>query len=103
MIGKKGKRRKRYTDTQGHLLHVKVHAANIHDTKGGGDIFDRDKEKFPLIKKFLADEDYRGKNHVEKAMGLKMEISKKKIKNGWTVLAKRWAVERTFAWGNIVN
>lgn len=32
-------------------------------------------------------------------MGLKIEISKK-IKDGWAVLAKRWVVERTFAWIN---
>jgi putative transposase len=28
-----------------------------------------------------------------------MEISKK-IKNEWAILAKRWVVERTFAWAN---
>ena len=35
--GKKVKGRKRHivTDTQGHLLHVKVHADNIHDTVAG--------------------------------------------------------------------
>ena len=38
-------------------------------------------------------------DHVEKKMGLKIEISKK-IKNGWAVLAKRWVVERTLAWIN---
>jgi hypothetical protein len=36
------KDRKRYivTDTQGNLLHVKVHAANIHDTKMGSPVFE---------------------------------------------------------------
>lgn len=103
MGGKKVKGRKRHivTDTQGHLLHIQVHAANIHDTNGGCDVFDRVKEKFPLIKGFSADEGYRGtsKAHVEKTMKLKMEISRK-IKDEWAVLAKRWVVERTFAWGN---
>ena len=35
----KGRKRHIVTDTQGHLLHVKVHAANIHDTKMGGSVF----------------------------------------------------------------
>jgi putative transposase len=97
----KGRKRHIITDTQGHLLHIKVHAANTHDTKGGCDVFDRAKEKFPSLKGFSADEGYRGtsKDHVEKTMGLKMEISKK-IKDEWAILAKRWVVERTLAWGN---
>jgi putative transposase len=97
----KGRKRHIVTDVEGHLLYVKVHAANIHDTKGGCDMFDRTKEKFSTIKGFSADEGYRGTStdHVEKEMGLKMEISKK-IKNEWAVLAKRWVVERTFAWIN---
>ena len=41
MAEKKVKGRKRHivTDTMGNLLAVKVHAANIHDTKAGGDVF----------------------------------------------------------------
>ena len=101
--GKKVKGRKRHSvaDTQGHLLHVKVHAANIHDTKAGPDVCDRAKEKFPTLKGFSADEGYRGTaaKHVEESRGLKMEISKK-IKAEWTILAKRWGVERTFSWIN---
>lgn len=101
--GKKVKGRKRHivTDIEGHLLHVKVHAANIHDTKSAPDVLDRTKEKFPAIKGFSADEGYRGTtaDHVEKIMKLRVEISKK-IKNQWAILAKRWVVERTLAWIN---
>jgi putative transposase len=103
MGGKKVKGRKRHiiVDTQGHLLHLKVHAANIHDTKAGCDVFEGAKEKFPTLKGFSADAGYQGTSadHVEKGMGLKIEISKK-IKDGWAVLAKRWVVERTFSWIN---
>ena len=103
MGGKKVKGRKRHiiTDIEGHLLHIKVHAANIHDTKAGCDVFERAKEKFPTLEGFSADAGYQGSSvdHVEKEMGLKIEISKK-IKDGWEVLAKRWVVERTFAWIN---
>jgi putative transposase len=103
MGGKKIKGRKRHiiTDTAGRLLHVKVHAANIHDTKAGCDVFDRVKEKFPTLRGFSGDGGYQGTsvNHVEKEMGLKIEISKK-IKDKWAVLPKRWIVERTFSWIN---
>jgi len=83
------------------LLHVKVHAANIHDTKSAPDVLDRAVEKFPSIKSFSADEGYKGTtvDHVEKVMDLKIEISKK-IKDQWAILAKRWVVERTFSWIN---
>lgn len=103
MGGKKVKGRKRHivTDVEGHLLHIMVHAANIHDTKAGCAVFVRVKEKFPTLKGFSADAGYQGTSvdYVEQEMGLKIEISKK-IKDGWAVLAKRWVVERTFAWIN---
>lgn len=80
---------------------MKVHAANIHDTKSAPDVLDRAKEKFPAIKGFSADEGYRGTtaDHVEKVMKLLVEISKK-IKDQWAILIKRWVVERTLAWIN---
>jgi putative transposase len=97
----KGRKRHIVTDVEGHLLHVCVHAANRHDTKAAPDLLDRAKEKFPTLEGFSADAGYNGTTveHVEKQMNLKIEISKK-IKSEWTVLAKRWIVERTFAWIN---
>jgi len=72
----KGRKRHIVVDTQGHMLHLKVHAANIADAGYQGTSVD----------------------HV-KSMGLKIEISKR-IKDKWTVLPKRWVVERAFAWIN---
>lgn len=97
----KGRKRHIITDIEGRLLHVRVHAANIHDTKVGCDLFERVKEKFSGLKGFSADAGYRGTSvkHVQKKMRLRIEISKK-IKDRWSVLAKRWIVERTFAWIN---
>ena len=103
MGGKKVKGRKRHiiVDTEGHLLHIKVHAANIHDTKAGCDVFERAKEKFPTLTGFSADAGYQGTSvdYVNTKMKLKIEISRK-IKDGWAVMAKRWVVERTFSWIN---
>lgn len=57
MVEKKVKGRKRHivTDTQEHLLHVKVHAANIHDTVGGCKVFEEAIKKYPTLQGVCAD------------------------------------------------
>ena len=103
MGGKKIKGRKRHivTDTQGHLLHVKVHAANIHDTKAGCEVFEEALKKYPSLQGVCADAGYRKtmEDFVAKVLKKTIEISAR-ITPGWAVLAKRWVVERTFAWLN---
>lgn len=95
----KGRKRHIVTDINGRLLHIKVHAANVHDTKGACDVMNHVVKKFPTIKGFSADAGYNGTafEYVQKTLKLIMEISQK-IKDGWAILAKRWVVERTFAW-----
>ncbi len=99
--GKKTKGRKRHivVDTLGNLIQVIVHAANIHDTKGAGDVLRAAAEKHATIKAFSGDEGYRGTavEFVENTLGLKLHISKK-IKDAFAILPMRWVVERTFAW-----
>ena len=101
--GKKIKGRKRHivTDTQGHLLHIKVHAANTHDTVAGCLVFKETLEKYPTLKGVCADAGYRKtmEEFVKTVLGKTIEISER-ITPGWAVLAKRWVVERTFAWLN---
>lgn len=103
MGGKKVKGRKRHivTDTQGHLLHIKVHGANIHDTVAGGEVFKKALEKYPRLKGVCADAGYRKtfKKFVENVLQKIVEISAR-IDPGWAILPKRWVVERTFAWLN---
>lgn len=103
MGGKKVKGRKRHivTDTQGHLLDIKVHAANIHDTVAGGEVFKKALEKYPRLKGVCADAGYRKtfKDFVENVLQKVVEISER-IAPGWAILPKRWVVERTFAWLN---
>jgi putative transposase len=99
--GKKVKGRKRHicVDTNGLLLNIKVHAANIHDTIGGMDVFAETIAKYPTIKGFSADAGYGGtsKRFVEEALKRVLEISRK-IKDAFVIMPKRWVVERTFAW-----
>src|SRR5688572_15943503 len=51
----KGCKRHIVTDTQGHLLHVKVHAANIHDTVRGCMVFQEALKKYPTLEGVCAD------------------------------------------------
>ena len=89
------------TDTQGHLLHVKVHAANIHDTVSGQVVFYEACKKYPTIRGVCADAGYRKtmEKFVKQVMKKVIDISSR-ISNEWYVLPKRWIVERTFAWLN---
>lgn len=99
--GKKVKGRKRHivVDVLGNLLHVQVHAANLHDTVGACEVLRRAAEKHPSLEAFSGDAGYRGTavRFVDETLGLTLHISEK-IKDGFAVLPKRWVVERTFAW-----
>lgn len=103
MVGKKIKGRKRHivTDTQGHLLHVKVHAANTHDTVAGCGVFEEALSKHPTLKGVCADAGYRKTmvDFVTRVLKKSIEISER-ITPGWAILARRWVVERTFGWLN---
>jgi len=84
----------------GNLLKVIVHAANIHDTKAGGEVFKAALVKYPTIKGVCADAGYRKTfETVVAELGCTVDISER-IKPEWEVLPKRWRVERTFAWMN---
>ena len=100
-VGKKIKGRKRHivVDTQGNLLSVEVHAANIHDTKGGITAACRAIDKYPTIEKFCGDDGYRGTFVEYAAWDFQQEVDiSSRIKPTFEVIAKRWIVERTFAW-----
>jgi len=102
MAGKKIKGRKRHivTDTNSNLLYVKVHAANIHDTISGGNVFLSAYLRYPTLEGVNGDAGYKGtfKEYLE-SLWFKVDISEK-ITPGWEILPKRWCVERTFAWIN---
>lgn len=103
MVEKKIKGRKRHiaTDTLGNLLHVEVHAANIHDTKKGGGIFEEASKKYPTLKGACFDAGYRGTTveYIQNVLHKKADISER-ITDRWAVLPVRWIVERSLAWLN---
>ena len=87
----------------GNLLCVNIHAANIHDTKGGIYTFEKALYRYPTIQAGCADGGYRGtfKNTFEEFHNIRIDISMQiEPKAGFKVVPKRWAVERTFSWLN---
>jgi len=81
-------------------LHIKVHAANIHDTIAAPDILKETFEKYSTIIGVSADAGYRGATENFVIDNGKIIHISTKHQDGWIVLAKRWIVERTFGWLN---
>jgi putative transposase len=113
--GKKISGRKRHilVDTLGLLLKVKVHAADILDRDGARLLLEPVKQMFGRLSHMWADMGYRGEvvEWIEEQLGWTVEIVKRPSKWGrypvdvepppmprFTVLPRRWVVERTFAW-----
>lgn len=98
-----GRKRHIVTDTNGWLLAVLVHSANLHDSTMAMLLFRRLKESLNGILAIFADGGYRGKL-AESAMqrfGYALNIVMRND-NGkkFKVVPKRWVVERSFAWMN---
>jgi transposase len=103
MGGKKIKGRKRHivVDTQGHLLAVHVHAANRHDSVAAPVVMARALAQYPSLTTLCGDAGYRGTAvKVIETLTTKTLQIVEKLGSSWTILPKRWIVERTFAWIN---
>jgi len=104
--GKKIKGRKRHiiTDTVGHLVKAKVHAANIQDRDGAPNLLASIRYLFPWLRHVFADGGYTG-DKLTTALAQhgkwQIEIVKRCDQStGFHVLPRRCVVERTFAWLN---
>ena len=103
--GKKAEGRKRHlvVDVLGLPLGLAVHAASVQDRDGAPAVILGVLEKAPHIQKIWADGGCRGGKLASAltklGIGTVLEIVKKpKDVKGFTVLHRRWVVERTFAW-----
>ena len=97
----KGRKRHIITDTMGLLLAVVVHAANVHDSKGASNVIASLKGRFERLVKIVADGGYRGEliEKTKATFGWILEIVLRSDHSSkFTVIPKRWVVERTFAW-----
>jgi putative transposase len=98
----KGRKRHIVTDTQGFLLAVLVHAANIQDNHGAVPLLAALRQSFPKLQHIFADRIYRGdqlRNAIAAFGRWTIEIVTRTEKAGtFKPERKRWVVERTFAW-----
>lgn len=102
--GKKIKGRKRHivTDTQGNLLAAMTHPATTQDRDGAPGVIQFARESFPSLTLLFADGGYAGDKLttvLQSFEGPEIEIVKRpNASTGFVVIARRWVVERTFAW-----
>jgi|TARA_Y100000031_G_C8002664_1_gene284332 putative transposase len=97
----KGRKRHIVVDTQGLLLAVAVHPANIQDRDGAKQVLHRLLGRFPRLERIWADGAYAGKlvEWVQRNGGWKLELVRRPAhQHTFQVLPRRWVVERTFAW-----
>jgi putative transposase len=98
-----GRKRHIITDTQGFLLAVLVHPANMHDSKMALLLLRRLKEMGIHLKSIFADGGYVGSLQAfaltlySCVINIVMRSDQQK---GFVPLPRRWVVERTFAWFN---
>jgi transposase len=86
-------------------MHAIVHPADIQDRDGGVLVLSTLFGMFPFLQKLFADGGYQGPqfaNAVVKILpSLEIEIVKRPdAAVGFTIVPKRWIVERTIAWLN---
>ena len=103
--GKKVLGRKRHfaVDTQGNLVRVWVHAADLADQAAAAWWIDQLVAACPTLHHVFADAAYRGDwiAWVHEHLGLTVEIVTKLVdQQGFVVLPRRWVVERTIAWSS---
>ncbi len=100
--GKKVNGRKRHiaVDTLGLLLAVLVTAASVQDRDGARPLLWRLRVAHRRVRLVWADAAYAGRLVVwaAAALGLRVDIIRRRLAHAFQVLPRRWVVERTFAW-----
>lgn len=98
----KGRKRHLVTDTEGWLLMVQVHAADIQDNHGAVPLLKAVRRRFARLRHLFADRVYRGPKllNVISAVGRwTIEVVTRRQSVGtFKAEPRRWVIERTFAW-----
>jgi putative transposase len=88
-------------DTDGRVLKVFVSAADQNDRHGARELLSDCKGVYPRLKRIWADGQYTGEliEWVCEELGICLEVVEREAgARGFSVLPRRWVVERTFAW-----
>jgi transposase len=102
--GKKVKGRKRHiiTDTEGHLVGLTVHTADIQDRDGAVGVIASIRRLYLWLRHLFTDGGYAGEKLTDAVSCLgawTIEIVRRSdTAKGFEVLPRRWVVERTLAW-----
>ena len=100
----KGRKRHIVVDTQGLLLAVAVHPANIQDRDGAKLVLSRLLGRLSRLERIWADGAYGGKlvQWAGEVGGWSLEVVRRPRQlRTFEVLPRRWVVERTFGWLNL--
>ncbi len=96
-----GRKRQFWVDTNGFLLRILVHPADISDTEGAEWLLRDHHRLFPRMKEIRVDEGYKASlaAWMEKNTTIQLNVIEKPIgQKGFAVIPKRWVVERSIAW-----
>tara|TARA_Y100001001_G_scaffold151839_1_gene163828 strand:- start:2208 stop:2672 length:465 start_codon:yes stop_codon:yes gene_type:complete len=88
-------------DTQGlpHAIHVTT--ANVTDRQGAITMITNSKQDLSNVSNFLVDGGYTGEPFaaaIKETLGATVEVAKRSEFHKFTVIPKRWVVERSFGW-----
>ena len=97
----KGRKRHVAVDSAGLLLGVTVHAANVQDVDGAGDLLRRLKRLYPWLRVVFADSVYDRLAALLACflLGLTLIVVRRIAgATGFVLLPRRWVVDRTLGW-----
>ena len=97
-----GRKRHIMVDVRGRIYQAHIHAANLHDSPQGVNLLDSSVSYLDRLEAIMADKSYRGTfaDAVE-LLGIDFMVPERPDNTkGFVIEAKRWVVERTFAWLN---
>lgn len=100
----RGRKRHIVTDTNGLLLAVLVHPADVQDSHGAVPLLTALGQRLPGLRHLFADRVYRGQKLIDALAETgpwTIEIVERPPgQKGFMLLPRRWVAERTFAWFN---
>ncbi len=96
-----GRKRHLLVDTLGLVLAVLVTPANVPERKGLLLLFQKCRHHLPKLNYVWLDRGYKGvafTNRILLCFGVVLDIVARRAEQGFGLQARRWVVERTFAW-----
>jgi transposase len=102
-MGKKVSGIKRHiaVDTNGLPHAISITTANVTDRNGAITLVDKHQNTLAFVENVMVDGGYTGKpfaDKIKEILGATVEVAKRSELHTFTVIPKRWVVERSFSW-----